>query len=962
MTTLQSIAFTLAGGSCVTVLSLVGFGLAVAHRHPYIATRCTARHPNTIYCAAPSHSCQDRGSPTFGWIGWTLGLTYDTMLRGVPGTGTRDGGMAGSLLAVKLDGIVLLRFHTVAAKVAALATVLLLCIILPAYTTGQCHRFNLASEDGTVSGCVTTAYNVSNYERTTIANVPSIPDIEDASETLFVTQNGTLGRLYAVVLVMWIVTAYFLYCLKDEWVQILAMRRVYYLESDIWEQRRAELRNTLLHDEIQRRERKKKARFTFDETKTDKEANRHLIDRDPWIPHPEQRDTVPNIALYSVLVGGLPSLPEQAVDPMNGGDAITLTQRDSIDWQLALTAAFFDHCVPNQPGFSSSVAAVSIMPSSQAIAVAWRRWYKAARRLRRLRFIRDQIAKRRHYDIVLDTPEGEGLATAVPRQPSTRGYVASPWFPGAPEDGVDVESPPPIYTSQEGNLEYYREVLGSVRDQDAERQAYEAFKLGPEQTAVYSREFAQSSAACCPRGCFEGSIRRAKIDELIQMEQEAAEAVHQANLALLKARRLAVRWDDNHEHDQDENQNDGDPEHILDAGAGTGEAQASADMHPAAATPAPKSAAQSPPSVGKKDPRHRRVPTSWGSVQYPENLGLEAELVQKVSEEMNRSIQGDSNGTATLHRRRQTAPDGAQLAIDVSTDNPLDNSTAHPRTNDHLIRDLFKGDSSTFDSSSEKKKETKHRRKTTLESMVLPDNLGLEADIIIKAAGQKNLTKPSDRTLIKSSSTTAKPPSSQGEAPVQLIDLETPKIGNLESAQDKETSKPAEKISTDDAADLEACEERRVVEQATSQWKLVESIVESVSQSERSKKRTKKPNVWDGKWNMPSFRKAVKKTTKTAKTGATKVVKEVRNTAINALDIKRESSYAVVTFTSRQAAVAARHCLSDGRGTDRWIAYSKLPIPPLADAASGEILACRNCCKPVTLSITDRQKDYRKFW
>ena len=58
----------------------------------------------------------------WGWIRWTLGLTYDTMLRGVPGTGTREGGMGGSLLTVKLDGIVLLRFHTVAMKVAALAS------------------------------------------------------------------------------------------------------------------------------------------------------------------------------------------------------------------------------------------------------------------------------------------------------------------------------------------------------------------------------------------------------------------------------------------------------------------------------------------------------------------------------------------------------------------------------------------------------------------------------------------------------------------------------------------------------------------------------------------------------------------------------------------------------------------------------------------------------------------------
>jgi hypothetical protein len=54
---------------------------------------------------------QYRGGPMFGWIPWTLSISYDQLLRGVPGTGTRKGGMEGSLLRVNLDGIILLRFH-----------------------------------------------------------------------------------------------------------------------------------------------------------------------------------------------------------------------------------------------------------------------------------------------------------------------------------------------------------------------------------------------------------------------------------------------------------------------------------------------------------------------------------------------------------------------------------------------------------------------------------------------------------------------------------------------------------------------------------------------------------------------------------------------------------------------------------------------------------------------------------
>jgi hypothetical protein len=54
--------------------------------------------------------------------------------------------------------------------------------------------------------------------------------------------------------------------------------------------------------------------------------------------------------------------------------------------------------------------------------------------------------------------------------------------------------------------------------------------------------------------------------------------------------------------------------------------------------------------------------------------------------------------------------------------------------------------------------------------------------------------------------------------------------------------------------------------------------------------------------------------------------------------------------------------LADGRGVDRWVAFSDLPIAPLADASSCDPLTCRNCCRPVTLSINDRQKTARNYW
>lgn len=112
MTTLQAIGFTVAGGSVVFILSLLAFGIAVRKQSQYVAPRCAARPRRVIYNPkAEKNSSQDRGSALLGWVHWCMALSYDTMLRGVPGTGTRKHGLEGSMLRCNLDGIVLIRFN-----------------------------------------------------------------------------------------------------------------------------------------------------------------------------------------------------------------------------------------------------------------------------------------------------------------------------------------------------------------------------------------------------------------------------------------------------------------------------------------------------------------------------------------------------------------------------------------------------------------------------------------------------------------------------------------------------------------------------------------------------------------------------------------------------------------------------------------------------------------------------------
>lgn len=80
------------------------------------------------------------------------------------------------------------------------------------------------------------------------------------------------------------------------------------------------------------------------------------------------------------------------------------------------------------------------------------------------------------------------------------------------------------------------------------------------------------------------------------------------------------------------------------------------------------------------------------------------------------------------------------------------------------------------------------------------------------------------------------------------------------------------------------------------------------------------------------------------------------------MDVFRSGgSYAVVTLISRQAAVAARQCRLNGSGRVNWINEKSLPVPPLADAAPWDVKTCRNCCRPVTLTLPVWQKRLRKY-
>ena len=89
MASFVALGYTLVAGTVFSSLTILTFGYAVRNQKEGIDPRCAARPPDTIYCENTTHKDQDRGNPFLGWIRWTLGWRYETLLRVAPGTGTR---------------------------------------------------------------------------------------------------------------------------------------------------------------------------------------------------------------------------------------------------------------------------------------------------------------------------------------------------------------------------------------------------------------------------------------------------------------------------------------------------------------------------------------------------------------------------------------------------------------------------------------------------------------------------------------------------------------------------------------------------------------------------------------------------------------------------------------------------------------------------------------------------------
>lgn len=1138
--TLKGIGFTVIAGLCGFAVCILCFGRAVKRQSPYIAARCVARPKTVIYNPNPSHPCQDRGNVYLGWIPWVMTLTYSSMLSGVQGTGTRDGGLSGLMLKVNLDGIVLMRFHHLCLRVSCLAVVLYILIVLPVFKTAQCSVVG-----GTFDPDVCFEQNVTDYMRFTIGNVPLSKNFtvtEDSGIIGFfeLKNDGVMIRLYTVVVVSWIITWYTYVLLGKEWRDILALRRVYFLEADHWSDRNIELEETLLREE------RENINDSVDGSDDDIESAKNYAKiRDPWVHHPEQRDTVPNVQLYSVLVGGLPSLPCEAF--LQEDVKAVFSRKQSIDWQLAVTSAFFDHCVPNQPGFSSSVAAVTILPAASQLSEAWKHWYRTAAKMRRLRFIRTQIkeAKRLYnpyaFNFRARKVEDHTEIKDVKRlyRPHANNFQAERNNDGNRSDVNDSEiDDQPIdqhksfyrklkrkkemikekrkekkqknrstlvYAESDEKKKYYSEVLGNTDDLDVEKNLLHALKLGPEQTAVYSREFAQSAGKVAPYGWNESKVRHASLSELLEMEKEATLAVREASHALREARGKIAENDPDGDHCNDEdladlmasatNSKHGDDSQEHGEVASNNQESITGDRsklsifgeswHKFAKkkssleskrsnrfTAAKRSLLQNlqftSPTKGQlnhvlmkkltdkklenQNPctPGRKTSLSKKSVTGLDDLGLEAGLFLERKKRLN----GHSPQLPrTIMTRPKSAVDLSKFYEDDASSTKLNDQAHDPprshrraKSNDSILelnsvcleydtdgmersyfldecdqqsersmlttsdhKDTDKLERERLGNESTASNDTGKDIETSAASFTSPiwDKLAMENDR--RNEIRKRLDSISSHSSLRSDpdekSIEAKKISfSEEKATVTtLYDNEATvttneKSNNIQKADnishrrvtdtrmysidESESDAVSAKTRTGSRDFLSpmadqgtrltfAFEEKaglrrrqsdtsvdRFSKRKDEKWSKVVQIANE--SSSRRKKNDGVKSIEGGSFQIFSFRSIYDRIVIVLKNAFN--LKKWRNHSADIrdpFDLAGESTFAVVTFTSRQAAVAARHCLADSRGADRWNTVSEIPSPPLADAPVCNLSNLAGLCRPVTISINDRQKMLR---
>lgn len=809
-------------------------------------------------------------------------------------------------------------------KVSALATVLYIVVLLPLYLTakiGECPPDHVQSGNSPCDQQDEYFWNFTNYQNITIARIPFVYEYS-SDVTGKINQSNhdanfsNLCRLYTVVFMTWIVSYYSMALIGKEWKEVLRLRRAYYLEGDHHENRKRELEATLYCDQNEV-ESSLSAEFNSTDRKGIQDQMKQR--RDPWIPHPEQRETVPNIELYSVIVEHLPRLPAEMLDEEVVNN---LSPRKAANWQLFTAAAFFDHCVPNQPGFSSSVAAVTILPNAPELARSWRKWYVAASALRRLRFIRAIIEDRRSYGNGCG-PDDDDESNDDDRK----------------EYDVENGLPNHPYPSDQ---EYVRQVFNTGKFQEEEYEFLKSQKQYPEQTAVYSREFAQSAAPCCPNGCCEDRVRNAEFQELIEMEKEAVEKVAAANRDLKEAQNVAYVIDD---EEASYDSTDGDYSRAMQSMSSLHQMQG--DIYSTHATS--RSESSSAPNVmlniGMKsmpstDDEHVRELDSIAE-KLPSKLQTEAELFKRFAR--NPTFITPTNSATNSFEVSSTNPTVPTKITTkkITTQNNNTNHIPPPPVKTVPRRAVTSSNVPDVDLIS-----SPHRMKRTKSAPLSQNRIRRSVSMSLSKSGkfvlreddsedETSVYSASSRSLVNSVVLSRQNLDQQQNRYINDLSSAKFSITDHSHKEEEEFHKLfplSSRRRVDSSSSHGTSRVRRNIDGPSEQWYNYERIYEEESiiassvnrprissrdsdVSPKDKYQGKAMKPYSGVWKLPKIGLLKFDLSFNSLFGEGKV----------ANNLLREDTVAIVTFTSRQAAVAFRHCVADGRGLGKWSVDTTLP-------------------------------------
>jgi hypothetical protein len=989
------------------------------------------------------------------WYLWARSLTYSQGMDGIAGTGTRDDGWTGPTLKMNLDGVILLKFHRMLFKISLLASILCCGVLLPTYTTiicdptivsdRECERLvsltdfehltilsvpevkhNTIGEreeewifggNSNSSSSLYNNYTTNNNNSTSslsslsssssssyidpISDIPITstyqPQQPNQNEVLTTSQlideNGNIiippaptltqhnadskwvpgitWRLLTVALVSAIIYVYTCYLLWNEWIDNLALRRVYFLESDHYSIRMKEL------DDIANLQ--------------NKPEDPIIAKRPPFVPHPEMREIPPSVGLYSVLY----QLPVSLVTFDTDGDT-------QMDRQLVATVNFFNECVPNQSGFTSSVVAATIIPDAARVSKVWLKWYKLESKLRMIRYIRKIIQTKTQKLEDGRTDIYDDVATVLKKSNHTiRGVAVS--LVDKVATGVNKAKK----RATRSSLTSKKGAVGTTSTTDTSG--------GVEMTNIISAEEKKSLMASSSSHLSSSAAAALAVDVDVDEKDDSGTLRQTASVTSTSTsddNDNAVGSDDNEDNAEDydkaKEKDDLDNSSFWQNVFGGGWRKDNDDDEQMKDNIDDNIVEGGPSSVNNE----MRISEEFMEGSFIEaksddedstNEDIESQLLQLP---LSCSSSGGENQGLLSSTDNMTGQHPGASTTTIGGGKFYGAKTTGFKYEDYDVREYAKTIS--------------HHEETELIDVV--DGLGIEELSVFAREYAQSSSSPCPfgfaPNLLKISSIE------------ELREIEDDLLDDLKvlndeliearedviRGQDDDYEVDSTMISTasfdrgiggsdsfDDDGDGEgtsrsSCSDfisggissipspkserkslrnlrNRIVgavasgSSATNQWEKAEEVSSSMREIPESTLKSGYGLVGSGSSSLPLYSKSggsfaccrynpcFGETLKSLPKYYGQM-KGAGRAFVTALD---HPSYAVITFSSRQAAIAARQCLADGGAANSWQQIDEIPIPPLADAPPRNIFFCRGCCRPVTLTINYKEKKCRRW-